>query len=1044
MRHLILILFLLFGSTQFGVSPIAQAMPDMNTQEQGEMEVSGIVTDIHGSPLVGVNIVLVDSMTGVVSDRDGRFSIMAKRGMELQISYLGFLTETLIVDQSVVDVVLKEDTKWIEEVVVVGYGTTSRKNLTTAIASVKADEIPKSANSNMSQLLLGRAAGLNATVSSAQPGGKVNLSIRGAGSPIYIVDGVMMPTGSLEIGSGNLGVPNSIDRAGLAGLNPNDIESIEILKDAAASIYGIGAANGVILITTKKGTGEGVNVDVESSYSMVTNYNYLDMLSGPEYMNFANMFSKENYLYNNSQYPYGPNDFDNGWMPLFTPEQIRNASTTDWQQYVLKTGHIFNENITITGGSKKIKYYLGGNYYKYEGSVSNSSMERFALHTNISAQIFPFLKLTTIANINQNSYTNSSVGADTGNQGAHGAGSLQSALAYPSYLPLRDDAGNYTIFTNMPNPDAMQSIADNTKTNGYYVNFALDIDIIKDMLSIRGLYGYNRENGNRNLYIPSDLYFSQMYKSRGHIGYSQRYNSTMEATLHFNKTFWEILNVDAVLGIGRYLDGNNWMDVSYENAHDRINNEDIGSAEGPFYPESGLSKNEKRSQFARVSFDILDRYIISGTLRRDGTDKFFPDKKYAYFPSVSVAWKISSEPFMETLKWIGLLKLRASYGETGQDNLGTAVYGFYIPSDWHIKFDNNGTTYIPYRKEGDDYPDVTWEKTVMKNIGLDFSVLNDRISGSFDVYRNDVTNLLGTAPASPLSMLGTRPVNGGHYKRQGWDLKVNTVNISTSNFIWTTEFVASRYDLRWIERMPNYHYQDYQIRDNEPMNAYYYYNMTGVINQDRSNMPESQKTLPLAAQMPGFPIIEDKNGDERITIEDVFMSNTVPDVYIGFGNTFRFWNFDLDVFMYGQFGTSKYNYAYAWANPNSDVNPANWSKAVYTVWNSQTNPYGSRPGLAAFKSVVLPGNVGVNQDVQDASFIRVRNITLGYNFTGRSLGKAEKYIRQIRLYVDFQNPFVFTSFDGFDPEIKTGGGSSYSKAEYPQVRTYSAGIKVAF
>jgi hypothetical protein len=222
---------------------------------------------------------------------------------------------------------------------------------------------------------------------------------------------------------------------------------------------------------------------------------------------------------------------------------------------------------------------------------------------------------------------------------------------------------------------------------------------------------------------------------------------------------------------------------------------------------------------------------------------------------------------------------------------------------------------------GANYPDVGWEKTTMKNIALDFSLLHDKVSGSIDVFRNDNTRLLGTAPTAPLGMLGTRPINGGHYKRTGWDATVNTLNTQAVDFQWKSQFLLSKYKSIWIERMPNYDYRQYQIRENEPMNARYFYNVVGVINIDKTNMPESQKSLPAWAQFPGNAIIEDKNGDGEITIDDIYMRDETPDIYLGFGNTFAYKNFDLDIFMYGQFGIEKSNIAYAWANPMRGMEP---------------------------------------------------------------------------------------------------------------------------
>lgn len=1011
------------------------------------IELTGIIVDEKDNPLIGA-VVAENTSNAVTTDIDGQFTLTVPLNSILKISYLGYFPQEIKVEGTKnIRIKLIENTQILEEVVVVGYGTMNRKNLSTAISTIKTENISKASISNTSQMLLGRAAGLRATVNSPQPGGALDISIRGAGTPIYIVDGVVMPSGSLEVGSGQAYVPNYINRSGLAGLNPNDIESIEVLKDASAAIYGIDAANGVILISTKQGIEGRPKITFDSNWSVVKNYPYPDMLNAQEYMNMANIFSKENYLLNKEMYPYGNTPYDSNWLPLFSPKQIAEAQTHDWKEYVLKTGSIINQNITISGGTKTLKYYLSGNYYNYDGSVSNAKMERFALRTNVSAQLLPFLKLTSIININQNKYINSTVGTGAVGRDAHGAGALTAALTYPSFLPLHDTNGNYTIYQNYPNPDALNSISDRTKTTGWYVNFTADVDIIKDILSVKLLYGNNTENGNRQLYVPSDLYFAQMYLSRGHYGNNQRINQTLEATASFKKNFDDWLQVDAVAGIGQYFDAYDILEVYYENANDIINNTNIGAADGPFYPSSGKSRSEKRSQFARVSFDMFDKYVLSATLRRDGTDKFFPDRKYVLFPSVSTAWKLSNESFMKDIEWINLLKIRASYGKTGRDNLGTSVYGTLAPSDWSVSFSNNSVSYIPYLESSLNYPDVSWEKTTKKNIGIDFSLLRDRISGSFDWYRDDITDLLGSATTSQLAMLGTRPINYGHYIRTGWDASLNTVNINTPDFKWTSALTFTRYNSIWKQRMLNYHYQEYQIRENEPMNANYYYKTTGVINMDRSNMPESQRSLPIGAQLPGYDIIEDKNSDGQITIDDIYMENVVPDIYIGLGNTFYYKNFDLNIHMYGQFGVTRYNYVNEWAMAGTLIlapTPPNHSTMSFDVWNSQTNPNGRLSGVAGMRTIPLPGNVGTNVSREDASFLRVQNITLGYTLDRNKLGSIGNYISSIRIAADAQNPFVFTKFSIFDPEINTGGNGSLSKAEYPQTRIFSLSAKIIF
>ena len=1009
--------------------------------------VAGKVIDGSGNPVIGASALVKGTTKGAVTDVDGKFSVTVKKGAVLVFSSLGYSTyEYKVVGTNRnLEVVLDEDFEMLNEAVAVGYGTTLRKNLTTSVATVKTEKISKAANSNMSQLLMGKAAGLRANISSTQPGGNVDISIRGGGTPIYIVDGIMMPSGALEVGNGAIETPNSINRAGLAGLNPGDIESIEVLKDASAAIYGINAANGVILITTKKGTEGAPRVTVESSYSFVRNSKYLEPLTTNEYMNFANVFNKENYLLNHEMYPYGPNEYDGGWSPVFYPDQIASATNTNWLDYILRLGYINNQQDSNTGGTKYVKYYIGGNFFDQQGTVINSGMRRYTLRTNLSAQVFPFMKINTVLNINSNDFVNSN--ADGGGAGGVGKDALQSALMFPPNYSVYDEEGQYMRYRSTANPAEMSMYNDNTRSSGWYTNISADINLYKDILVLRGLYGLNRESAKRSLYIPTTmLWYEVAGVSRGHIGYVDRDDQTIEGMLMYKQSFADIVNIDAVLGMGVYNQLGSGLELDYKNANDNIGPDNVAAAEGPFTPTSSKWENEKRSQFGRVAVDVLDRYVVSATVRRDGTDKFFPGKKYAWFPSVSAAWKISNESFMKNIKWIDLLKLRASYGVTGRDNLGSSLYGVYRMAPSYVKFDNNQTNYIPYIKSGADYPDVTWEKTIMKYIGLDFHLLKDRVWGSVDVFRNDVTELLGEAPGEPLSMVGTRPVNYGHYYRAGWDATLNTVNIKNlGGFTWSSIITLTQYNMYWVERTENYDFQEYQVRENEPMNANYFYHVSGIINSDRSNMPESQYSLDETWQMPGCPIIEDKSGDGVIGLEDIYLDDTLPKISIGFGNTFTYKNFDLDIFLYGQFGSTRYNYAMNWAFPGTLAYspPQNSNQFAYELWNSQTRENGTLPGIASTKTTALPGNAGTDLRRQDASFVRVRNITFGYNLNGKYLGKVlSKRIDGIRLFLDVQNPFIFTKFSGVDPEIYIGNGSS--PAGYPMTRTFSIGAKFNF
>jgi TonB-linked SusC/RagA family outer membrane protein len=535
-----------------------------------------------------------------------------------------------------------------------------------------------------------------------------------------------------------------------------------------------------------------------------------------------------------------------------------------------------------------------------------------------------------------------------------------------------------------------------------------------------------------------------MFRSRGSIQSDKRDNSTMEATVSFDHSFFnDALVFNAVAGLGRYFNHSHGLGISYTDINDALNNDNISAATGTKNISSYRTSDEKRSQFGRVSLDFLDRYAVTATLRRDGTDKFFKGEKYSWFPSVSAAWKMFNEKFIKSVKWINMLKLRASYGETGNDNLGTTLYGAYSAFGTHVMFDNNTTDYVPYYLVSKDYPNVTWEKTTMKNIGLDFSVLKDRVSGSFDYFWNDVTNMLGYANTEGLSMFSTYPINGGHIRRYGWDATINTTNVVLSDFRWTSTLTLSHYNAIWKKRFPNYDYLDYQKRKDEPVNALYFYRTSGIINSDMSNCPASQ---PANYRYPGCPIIKDLDGDGQITVKDVDMVNVIPKIYWGLGNTFVYKNWDLDIFVYSQMGLKKYNYSYDWTDVRELANQtSNQSTLVSQVYNSQTNPNGTIPGIAyRLATTSLPGGAGTDVFYKDASFLRVRNITLGYTFNASNLGYLKNIVQSIRIYADSQNPFTITKYKNFDPEVNTGGSYKGGKAEYPMVRTFSLGLKVQF
>lgn len=1033
------------GSFARPVNPVSTH----GVQQQTQGKVKGNVVDQNGEPIVGASVLLKGTSNGTVTDLDGNFIVsnVPEDGI-IVVSYVGFITRSISVSgKSKLNIVLEENKQVLNEVIVTGYGSVTRKNLTTSIVKVKGDDVIKTGTTNMAQMLVGRAAGLQATLSSAQPGGGVAMTVRGGGSPLCVVDGIVMPSASLEAASGGsiLALPSNVNRSGLADINPDDIESIEVLKDASAAIYGVNAANGVILVTTKKGRSGKVRVTYDGAVSVVDNYKYLQPLNAQDYMRYVNAFGKENYLFANKMGVYGSNAYDGGYKEAFSETDIANAKNTEWQDEVLRTGSISSHNVNVQGGTGDLQYYLSGNYYNQVGTVKGSDFERYVLRSNISANIFKWLKLTTSINYNKNRNNNGMVGGTGSGRGSQANGTLASAMSFPSYQPIYNEDGTYnTMGDNFNNPVALNSISDISVSDGFLTNISLDVTFIPGWLSGRFVYGYNKESSERKSYIPSDVYYDQVKQSRGSIQNAHRSNSTLEGTLSFDHSlFNDKMTVNAVFGMGRYFNKTNGLGIAYTDSYDAIGNDNIAVAQGTKIPTSYRTETEKRSQFGRINLDFYDRYSVSATLRRDGTDKFFSNKKYSLFPSVAVAWKIFNEKFMKDLSWVNMFKLRLSYGVTGNDVLNSDLYGGYFARSLFVKFDNNSTSYTPFELKSIDYPNVTWEKTKMKNVGFDFSLFNDRINGSFDYFVNDVTNMLTSSVGEGMSMFTTYPSNSGHKRRYGWDATLNTTNVMISDFKWESTLTLSCYNSIWKERYSNYDYKEYQQRNNEPVNALYFYRTAGIVNSDKSNMPSCQ---PESLQNPGCPIIKDLNDDGQITIDDVDMVNVIPSLYLGWGNTVTYKNWDLTVFVYSQLGLKKYNYAYDWISVMpTTATSQNVVTLIKDCYNSETNPSGSLPGYAFYNtSYSLPGGAGTDLNYEEASFLRVRNITLAYTFNAKSLGALNKYINGLRVYVDALNPFTFTGFRDFDPEVTTGGNYKGGKAEYPMTRTFSFGVKLQF
>ncbi len=1002
--------------------------------------VTGEVFDESGSGLPGATVAVKGTSNGTITDVSGQFKLSVNDLNEvLVVSFVGYeQREVPLNGRQLITIDMRPDISSLDEVVVVGYGSTSRKDLTTSIAKVAIDDVPKAANSSVPEMLFGRAAGLQTVQNSSEPGGSINLSIRGGGSPLIVIDGVIMPTSGNEPGNGTFTF-SGVNRGGLAGLNPDDIKSVEILKDASAAIYGVNAANGVILITTKDGKAGRMDVSYNASRSYVQNMPYLKPLNARQYKKYISELGRDRFLFQNGMIPFGVGQ-PTPYSAPYTPAEINGTGDgTDWLNEVLRDGSIDNHSLTVNGGTDRVNYYFSGNYFNQQGTVVNSGLTRYSGRANLKFSLSERISLSTSINANRNFYGNSTAGVQSGGGGSQGYGAVQAALAYPSILDVRDESGDYTRFALTGNPVSLLDIEDQTKSSAVLSNVSFDIDIVPSLLSAKLIYGNNHEISKRDFYIPSTTFYNQLNQSRGSLSDQQRDYHTMEAVFNVTPDFGESISMDGIVGVGRYLEQSEGFGLQYSSSsgtHDGVRNTNVAASDGTRLIFSNKFEEERRSLFARTNFDFLDRYLLSLSYRFDGVDKFHEGNKFSGFPSASIGWKISNESFLSSVNGIELLKIRASYGVLGDEDAVSAntLYRVFGPDGSTIPF-NSTNLITPYVLQGINWPNLTWPKTIVKNIALDFDFFRGRINGSVDFFQKDITQILRTIPAPPLSFLAQVPVNDGHQVNRGVDVTLNTVNIQRQDFEWSTTFNASRFETRWKSYADGEVLAPYQKED-DYVGAIYVFETQNDLLQIGDEAPTYQ---PERARYPGSPIFIDQNGDDTLSVADVVMRSPFPKVYLGLGNTFRYKQFELNVFAYGRFGLEKRNFARDWTNlPNFLGGLQSSTTDMADVW-STTNPDGTLPGYA-YDEFALGLPVLSDYLLENASFLRIRNITLGYTFKRDAIS----FIDNLRIYADVQNPFVFSNFEGIDPETSQGGGVRGGPGNFPMVRTYSLGINAKF
>lgn len=984
-----------------------------------DLTIRGKITDSSGGTLPGVNVTVKGTQKGVVSDGEGKYQLNGvPTNATLVFSFIGYLKQELEVNnRSVIDVVLEADVKALNEVVVVGYGTQRKIETTGSIASVKSSDLVQTPVANVAQGLQARVSGIQINQNSGSPGGNVSVRIRGTNSingtsePLYVVDGIQISNGG--------GIN---DVSPLSTINPNDIESVEVLKDASASaIYGARAANGVVLITTKRGKSGGTRVTLDSYYGMQKVAKTLPTLNAAE---FAQL---ENEVFKNSYYK----------DPASLGEGV------NWQNIIFREAPIQNHQLSINGGNDKTQVALSANYFDQDGIIISSNFKRYSYRLNLDHKISNRVKVGT--SILGSYSVNSGVQTGSTSQGDADVvtGTILGAAigAPPNLKPYRPDGSIFPFgeqedgrYREVTNPLGLAAVLNKTALKRTLINLYGEATILKG-LTYRASFNVDLQNNITDRYSPRSIISARDLNDNS--GSGSKANSNFLGLLHesiltYSQTIAEnhSLKFTGVFASqAEFANANSISASGFPN--DATQNEALQLALNRTV-SSSRSKQRLDSYMGRVNYGYKDKYFLDLTARVDGSSRFGANNKYGFFPAVSAAWRLIEEPFLKNVTWLSDLKLRASYGITGNAG-GISPYqslSTVAATGSDYVFNNAYVTGI--NPTGIANPDLRWEKSTQTNIGLDVSVLNNRFSLIVDVY-DKITRDLLYIKTLPLSS-GYASITGNYasLENKGIEFAAN-VRILDGPIKWNVSANLTRnrnkvLDLDGGTTSERFITSYTILKVGEPLGLIKSYIFDGINQTGETILPGYDGRL-------GGHKIKDLNGDGTITSADqTITGNPNPNFIFGFSTNLAYKGFDLSAFLSGSQGNDIYNLSrLSFENP---LGQRNLLKGVVNRW-SPTNP--SNQYVSAAQGGRLPVS---NYYVEDGSYIRCKNVTLGYTLP------ALKGIQNIRVYVSANNLFTITNYSGFDPEVNTFAGSNtvigVDNFVYPQARSFLGGIQVTF
>ncbi len=989
------------------------------------IDVNGKVVDETGAPLSGASIIVKNTNQAISTDINGNFSFKnINEHSILVVSYLSFITQEIpVAGKTTINLVLRESTKGLNEIVVVGYGTQKRGHITSAISSFKPTEKNSRPVLGPDQLIQGKMAGVMVSSGSGNLGGANRVSIRGIGSlsasnePLYVIDGV--PVRSHNAALFNFGE----DMNPLAELNPNDIESVDVLKDAASSaIYGSRATNGVILITTKSGkSGKSkMNIDAFSGIQQVPHLSKLKMADSKTYVNVINE-GIDNY---NLQYGYAPGV---GNFVPYIQNPYPGLPDTDWLDLVLQTANTNSLNLSFSGGSDKGTYFISGSYLDQQGAIKTNSLKKYTAKINLTQNVFSWLKVGANTNMSY-SHNNRVPGSNLGSTVL--ARGLEQR---PFDRPYKPD-GNYYVggTSELLRNNAVQILneqkayLDNYRFLG---NFFGELSFTKDLK-------FKSSVGTDLIYTHDYVYYNENHPygtGSGRLIDNTRLNTNIvfENTLNYNHKFGEldlaVLTGHSFQKIGasdNSVDGSGFPSASF----------DVNSVAATITAAStGLSENALESYFSRANLAYADKYLLSVSMRADGSSRFSRQKRYGYFPSVSAGWELSKESF-----WMlsGTdLKLRASYGKTGnQEGIGNYAYQALAGGGYNY----NNASGLAITGFGNDQ--LTWESANQFNTGLELGLFKGKINITADYFVKNTTNLLYEKPTAGTTGFTSLTTNIGSMKNKGLELGINT-NYALGKVLWNSNFNISFIKNKLTSLLGN---EDLLIGANRVLRvgsevgSFYIYKQTGIYQSD-AEVPKSLYDTGIRA---GDVKYEDVDNNGAIDVKDrLIVGSSNPDFFGGWDNSFTYGNFDLNFSVTYSYGAEVYA---PWR-----INVSRLAGTYFPFLESEANGRWTGPGTSNTVPRAINGNTyntyNSTRFLENGSYLRLRNLSIGYNLPKTLLSKFK--LERLRVYAQADNLFLLTRYSGIDPEVNDNTDPKFlgdDNLVMPQLRSFNLGFNLTF